>query len=163
MKIFAITFILLWGFSIDSYSQKRQNNLKFNGSLEIPVGYFGSPYKTGVGVHLTDYQEIGKGESILLSVGYSSWNAKNIDINAGLLQFSLGLRQFIAGSLYLQGDVGAMKYVSDWGHSTRIGFGGGIGYLVKTKNNNGVDFSVRINRIPGRTWVGLGVGYQFKL
>jgi hypothetical protein len=143
-------------------SSCQKNYLKLHSGVEIPVGFFGDAYKTGFGIHLTDYYRIANEGDLVISVGIGSWKAKNADIRGGLSQFRVGYRQFITNGLYLQADGGLAKYVGNWGRGSRFTFGGGPGYLIKLKERSGVDLHFRINRVPTRTWLIFGAGYQFK-
>jgi len=162
MKVLSC-FLLLQLFSCNLFAQRRENFLKVISSVELPVGFFQNGYKTGWGIYATDYLGIADKTAIALSSGIASWNAKNASIKAGMSISKLGIRQFISSGFYLQTDAGIAVGIKDWTGSSKFTFDGIAGYLVRTKGGGGVDFSAKVNRAFARTWVGLGVGYEFKL
>lgn len=147
----------------NSQAQQKTNALKISTGLEQPVGEFGDAYKSGFGIFFTDYYGVSKKGSIVFVVGTSSWKAKAADIRGNLSQIKVGFRQFLVSGLYLQADGGWGRYTGTWGGGNRFVYSGGAGYLLKTKGINGIDFNIRISQVPNRSWVGLGIGYQFKL
>ena len=159
------SFLLLF----EANAQKGTNSLKIHVAGELPLGDFADAFKAGPGVHITDYitmaSEHGNNTDFLLSAGYVTWHDKlEADITAGVLLLRGGLRQFVASGLYFQGDLGVAFLVQDWGKGSRFSYGIGTGYLIKAKSGKGgVDISVKLNRLSYRTWIGLGLGYQFKL
>lgn len=145
------------------FAQFKNNNLKISTGLESPIGEFGSAYKPGFGIFITDYYGVSEKGSLVFSVGTSSWKAKDADIRGNLSQIKAGYRQFFVSGLYLQADGGWGRYTGTWGGGSRFVYSGGVGYLVKTKGSNGIDLNVRFSKVPNRSWLGLAVGYQFKL
>jgi hypothetical protein len=81
-QVVFLFYSLLFVFNIEA--QKNSNYLKVSGGTEIPTGFFSESYKVGLGAHVTDYFDVGRGGSILLSTGLSSWKASKVDIKAGL-------------------------------------------------------------------------------
>ncbi len=158
--IFLMIFNL---FTLIIFAQKHTNTLKVHGGPELTTGLFADGYKTGWGVYATDYVGLGDKTSLSLSTGVAFWNAKNASIKAGMSLTRLGLRQFVSNGLYFQGDAGLGIGLSDWSNDKEFVFGGGTGYLFKTKKGGGFDLSLRANRGFSRTWIGLGLGYEFKL
>jgi hypothetical protein len=163
--ILAISFFLLF----EANAQRGNNSLKIHAAAELPVGDFGSAFKAGAGVHVTDYITInrknGNNSDFLLITGFVNWKDKlEANIKAGLLLLRGGLRQFVASGLYFQGELGLAFFLHDWGRGSRFSYGVGTGYLINTKSGKGgIDISVKFNRMNYRSWVGLGLGYQFKL
>lgn len=162
MKEFLLSMTLVIVSCGSLYAQKKQNHLKIHGGVDMPVGYFGDNYNTGWGIFVTDYYGVSEKGSIFFSAGLSRWKAKNADITGGLSQLKFGYRHFMVSGLYLQADGGLAKYVGNWGDGSRFAYSGGLGYLIRIKGNSGVDLGIKISRVPTRTWVGYGIGYQFK-
>jgi hypothetical protein len=145
-------------------AQKNLNYLKIHAGAEFTTGLFADGYSTGWGIYFTDYYGVGNTTNILLSTGLASWNAKGeSSIKAGASLTRLGIHQFISKGLYLQADGGIGVGFEDWSGTTRFSYGGGPGYLFKSKSGGGFDLSARVNRGFNRTWIGIGAGYQFKL
>jgi hypothetical protein len=164
-KIISLKFFFLI-LTISINAQKGINFLKIHGGAEIPVGFFNEGYKTGWGIFATDYYTVtpNKG-SISISTGVTGWSAHdNPDFKSGLSITRVGYRGFITKGFYLQGDAGIAVYIGDWAPSpSKFTYSAGTGYLFANKNGTGFDISAKVNRIPLRTWVGLNIGYQFKL
>ena len=130
------------------------------------MGFFASAYNAGWGLHFTDYIRISdKGGDILGTVGFTSWKDKlGANIKAGLVLIRGGYRQFVSTGFYFQIEAGVAIIVQDWGKGSRFSYGGGAGYLIKSKKGKGgIDISAKFNRITYRSWIGLGIGYQLKL
>jgi len=163
MRHLISTFIILLGLLSQVKGQKKINFLKVQVGAESPIGFFNEGYKTGWGIHVTDYYGVADKGNILLTTGVTGWKAKGADLNSGLSITKLGYQQFVAKGLYLQADAGLGIYIGDWGGSSDFTFGGGIGYLFNTNNKGGFDISTKYNRISDRSWISLSIGYQFKL
>jgi hypothetical protein len=162
---FSILFITaLFLYSI-SYGQKHPNYLKIHAGTEIPVGFFDEGYKTGWGIHATDYFQVSKGGSIVLTTGFASWKAKiGQGIQANLLNVRFGYRFFAAGGLYFQVEpVGVGFYLDEHNSGAKYVYSAGMGYLFSNKSKSGFDISSKFNRVGDRSWVSINLGYQFKL
>lgn len=151
--------------TIKIFSQKNSNFLKLHAGAEIPVGFFGEGYTTSFGIHATDYLETGAKGSILFTAGYMSLKDKiGQGIKSDLFLMKIGYRIFATEAFYFQVDAaGIGLYLDSYNQGTRFTYAGGIGYLIANKNEGGVDLSGKFNRIAGRSWISLHVGYQFKL
>jgi hypothetical protein len=161
-----VFFLLIFGsFSLaNANAQKGSNDLKIHAGAEMPIGDFSDAYNIGWGLHLTDYISLNDKGGFLVTTGFTSWKDKlGANIKAGLLLIRGGYRQFVSKGFYFQGEAGTAIILQDWGKGSRFSFGGGAGYLFKTKGKGAIDISVLFNRITYRTWIGLGIGYQFKL
>lgn len=145
------------------YAQKASNSIKLHAGAEIPVGSFNEGYSTGWGVHATDYLEVSKGGSILLTTGLTGWNAKiGEGIKANLFIVRIGYRIFAVEGLYFQAEApGVAIYIDENNNGTELTYGGGIGYLFNRKGKGGLDISSKFNRISGRSWISLNIGFQF--
>ena len=165
MRKNTICFLFFLAIIMPSKSQQNSNNLKIHGGAEIPVGFFSEGYSTGWGIYATDYLEVSKGGSILLNAGITGWKAEiGQGIKANLLLLRIGYRIFATEGLYFQADAAGLGlYLDDYNNGTQFTYAGGTGYLFKGKNNGGFDISSKINRISGRSWISLNLGYQFKL
>jgi hypothetical protein len=161
-KVFFLTTIFGL-FILNSFSQQGSNYLKVYASAEFTTGLFDEGYNTGWGIYATDFYGMGEKTSLSLSTGIASWNAKNADITAGMWLTRFGLRQFLVKGFYLNADGGIAVGIKDWSGSSQFAYGGGIGYLLRSKRGGGIDISARVNRSFERTWIGLGAGYEFKL
>lgn len=146
-------------------AQKVNNSLKIHTGAEIPVGFLSEGFSTGLGLHVTDYLEISKGGSILLNVGYTGWESRiGEGYQANLLLFKIGYRGFIAQGFYFQADAAGLGiYLDKYNSGSDFTYSGGIGYLIKDKKDGGFDISSKFNRISGRSWISLHLGYQFRL
>jgi hypothetical protein len=146
---------------------QNSNYLKIHAGAEFPVGAFSEGYKTGWGIHATDYFEISKGGSISASAGFTSWKAKSGIVNAAdLLIVRFGYRAFVSEGFYLQAEpAGIAFHVDKYNNGASYAFGGGIGYLFssKGKTGTGFDISSKFNRAASRSWISVNLGYQFKL
>ena len=163
-KILLVLIISLFSFSRIN-AQKGSNSIKIHAAAEIPVGFFATGYNAGWGLHVTDYIRTGnKGGDLLLSAGFASWKDKlGANIKAGLVLIRGGYRQFVSSGFYFQLEAGVAILVQDWGQGSRFSYGGGAGYLIKSKKGKGgIDISAKFNRITYRSWIGLGLGYQFE-
>jgi hypothetical protein len=163
MKFNILLFAASLFFSLKCFSQNKANFLKLHGGAEIPIGIFKEGYKTGWGLYATDYYGVSKEGSILISAGITGWKVQQAANNSGLFLTRLGYRHFIVHGLYVQGDGGLAVYTGYWGGPSRFTYGGGIGYLIKSKSGGGFDISARINKASYRSWLGFNIGYQFKL
>lgn len=161
-KICLSLLLFLLGQSF-AFAQKNKNYLKISTGAEITTGIFQEGFNTGFGIYLTDYFSVIEGGSILLSTGIASWKGNNHSGKAGLVLTRLGYRQFLGAGLYIQGDGGLGIGLENFSGRTRFSFGGGPGYLFKSKNGGGFDIATRVNRYGYRTWFGVAAGYQFKL
>lgn len=161
-KIITLVSILVFALSTIN-SQNGTNHLKIHAGAELTTGLFADGYNTGWGIYATDYFSLSKDGSIVLSTGIGSWNQKTGSGKAGMSLTRIGYRQFFAKGFYFQGDAGIGLGLENFRGSTRFTFGGGPGYLLKIKNGDGFDISARVNRGFNRTWIGLGVGYQFRI
>jgi hypothetical protein len=161
-KIIILSFFVFTAGQI--FSQKN-NYLKFHGGLELPVGFFSEGYRTGWGIHVTDYLETNPGGSILFTAGVAGWKAKiGQGIKANLLIIRIGYRVFVAEGFYFQAEAGGVGfYLDEYNNGTRYTYAGGLGYLFNRKTNHSFDISSKFNRLGGRSWVSLNLGYQFKL
>lgn len=145
-------------------AQKNSNYIKIHAGAEITTGLFAEGYNSGWGVYITDYYGISDGGSIAFSTGVAVWKSSDAsEVKAGMSLTRLGFRQFVAEGFYLQADAGIGIGLQSFSGATRFAFGGGPGYLFKSKKGGGLDISTRINRGFNRTWIGVGAGYQFKL
>jgi len=157
-----LCFALLSFFIIvNVQAQKGNNHLKLNGGAELNTGLFSEGYNTGWGVYATDYFGINEQTSLLLSTGVASWKVKDGSFKVGMSLTRFGVRQFVSNGFYLQGDAGISVGLETWSGLKRFAFGGGPGYLFKSKKGGGVDISARVNRSFHRTWIGLAAGYEF--
>jgi hypothetical protein len=161
MKVLIVLCLTL--IALNAFAQKNTNNLKINAGAEMPIGLFSKGYNAGWGVYATDYFGIADQTSISLSSGIASWKVKDGAFKIGMSLTRLGLRQFISNGLYLQGDAGVSVGLQSWSGSSKFVFGGGPGYLIKSKKGGGIDLSARVNRSFNRTWIGAAAGYEFKL
>jgi len=163
MKYFLFLFVIF--LSLISNAQKKANFLKIHGGAEIPVGFFSEGYSTGWGIYATDYLEVNKGGSLLLTTGFTGWKAEiGQGIKANLFIMRMGYRIFATEGLYFQIDAaGFGAYLDEHNNGTRFTYAGGLGYLFSKKNKNGFDISAKFNRISDRSWISLNLGYQFKL
>ncbi len=159
-----ILFLLLSLFvSIFINAQKGSNYLKLNAGAELTIKSFADGYKSGWGIYATDYYNITDDLSILFSTGVTSFESKRGAGKAGMSLTRAGFRQFFSKGFYFQGDAGIGIGLKNFNGPTRFAFGFGPGYFFKSKNGNGFDISTRYNGGFNRTWIGLAVGYQFKL
>ena len=123
---------------------KSKCYLKVHAGAEIPTGLFGEEFATGWGIYVTDYFEMGKGGSVLISTGIAAWHIKEeSNFKAGLALTRIGLRQFITGGVYLQGDLGFGVGLENFSGNTRFAYGFGPGYLFKNKSGGGLDINAR--------------------
>jgi hypothetical protein len=162
IKIFQILIVFLFFISTIN-AQKGDNFLKLSGGVELTTGHFADGYSTGWGIYATDYYNISKDASLLLSTGITSFKVKNGTGKAGMSLSRFGIRQFVSNGFYFQGDAGIGIGLNNFDGPARFTFGFGPGYLFKSKRGSGFDLSARLNRGFSRTWIGLGAGYQFKL
>ena len=159
-----IICLLFWGTQyVDSNAQKGSNYLKIHAAAEFTTGLFADGYNTGWGVYATDYIEVAKGGSFLLSIGIAGWKASNDPSKAGMFLTRIGYRQFVSSGLYMQGEGGLGFGQNNFSGSTKFVLSGGFGYLFKGKRGNGFDICAKVNRGFIRTWIDLGAGYQLKL
>ena len=163
MKYKIFLFALCFFFSIKGLAQKNMNFIKIHGGVEMPLGIFKEGYKTGWGIYATDYYDVNKDGSVLLSAGITGWKVQDANNNSGLFLTRVGYRHFVVEGLYAQGDAGLAVYTGYWKGPSRFTYGGGFGYLIKNKSGNGFDISARINKASYRPWIGFNIGYQFKL
>jgi hypothetical protein len=163
MKHFFLTALLFFCVIITN-AQKGTNFLKIHGGAELTTGLFAEGYQTGWGVYVTDYYRVSDKTNISLSTGIASWKVKDdASFKIGMSLTRVGLQQYISNGFYLQGDAGVGVGLQKWSGTTKFVFGGGPGYLFKSKAGGGFDLSTRVNRGFNRTWIGLAAGYQFKL
>lgn len=161
-KLFLSSMILVVLIS-NIKAQKGDNFLKIHAGAELTTSLFADGYSTGWGIYATDYYGVSNDGNLVISTGVASWKVKDSPGKAGMFLTRIGYRQFLAEGFYLQADAGIGVGLENFSGATRFNFGGGLGYLFKNKKGSGFDISARANRGFGRTWIGLGAGYQFKL
>jgi len=162
MKLFVLVNVAIFLCST-SFAQKSANYLKIHSGAEVSVdGVVGEDYKTGWGIHATDYFEVHKGGSILLTTGFTSWKTRKDweSSKANLLIVRLGYRIFAVEGLYFQIDPAGVVF---WFNSASYTYAGGIGYLFNKKTGRGFDISSKFSNSTGGSWISLNLGYQFKL
>lgn len=160
-----LTLVFVCLFTMTQIFSQKNNYLKIHGGAEIPVGFFSEGYPTGWGIYATDYLEVNEGGSIFLTTGFASWKAEiGQGIKTNLFIARIGYRIFVAEGFYFQADAAGLGiYLDDYNNGTSFTYAGGIGYLFNRKSKNGFDISSKFNRISGRSWISINLGYQFKL
>ncbi len=160
-----IAFLSLLFMSCGLFAQKRTNSIKLQGGIEAPVGDYTNYYQTGFGFHLTDYIGISDKGDLYFTAGYVLIKGTTFDhrLENKIYLLKTGYRQFTFKGLYLQADLAGASFVDEFDRKVMFAYSCGIGYLLRLTKHSGVDLSVKFNRIPDRSWIGLNAGYQIAL
>jgi hypothetical protein len=146
-------------------AQKGSNHVKMGMGVNVDLRN-AINYNAGLNVLVSDYIGVKENASIVLTAGYNSFSYKtNTSFKASYLLATLGYRVFAKSNFYFQPYAGASLTVGDFNKGKNgIAYGIGLGNVFAKKNRTGLDAMVRVEGNSNAwTWVGLTLGYQFKI
>jgi len=161
-KISAATLLLIsaLSFNLQAQSTKPSNfNISVGPEIGLPVGTLSDRYDWSLGGSIEAEYSIAKDLGLTLNTGvYNLFadnsgyilNEKKYTKDLQVLPVKLGLKYFVAGGLFLQGEAGASFLLnkSDGGYdkSTAFTYAPQISYRIGLGNNQFIDAGVK--------WVG---------
>jgi outer membrane protein W len=171
-RIFAVVFVVLCLVGLSNAQSKI--SIGINGNTDIPLGNFGTSFKTGFGGSVLGLYDVAPQVKISLTAGYVAWSLKSI---TGLLGASTtgtlgsipilvgvrymlmkpmmtGIQPYVAGELGVQlmnskVTVAVPNYgsVSTTTNKSYFGYALGVGAIYPVSNKVNIDLNVKFNGI----------------
>jgi hypothetical protein len=163
-------------FYTSSFAQKGNNQIGAGADLSIPVGDFGSYFKTGVGAYVKAMLGVGKSGQVTFTTGYSSFKESgdwtDFITTQTVVPLLIGYRANLNG-FFVEPQIGygiyGEKYnTADNGFSTAgstgaLTWAAGVGYVFNKKIEVSARYQSASKEGTSVTTFGLRLGYNFSL
>jgi hypothetical protein len=165
MKKILLMLVVLSGITFSSFAQVKsiEGGNKFSVGLDIgiPTGTAATVFDVAVGPSLKYSYFLTKKVAVTGSVGYTAFIVDNELTAQGestvhsYAPFKVGLKVYPVGNWYVQGEAGAVLYLSSGGSLSD--YSGGVGYNFGT----GVDVALRYESWESVQQVAVRLAYSF--